>query len=174
MKMLAPDHLHLQAETFIPGQDGDDDALEYEFAHELSDSGDEADELVERMLTRGAMGAVYGDTNCGKTFFGIDIGCAVARKVIWMGRNVEQGMVVYLATESPASVKRRLRAYQRYHDVKVPNFCIVKSPIDLYNDGADTRRVIDLVRRLERQLNVKCELIIGDTLSRLSAGAADT
>jgi AAA domain len=147
------------------------DDIEYEFAHELDDNGDEADELVERMLTRGAMGVVYGDTNSGKTFFGIDVGCAVARKIVWMGRNVEQGIVVYLATESPASVKRRLRAYQRHQGVKVPNFVIVKSPIDLYNDGADTKRVVDLVRRLERQLNVKCELVIGDTLSRLSAGA---
>ena len=88
-----------------------------------------------------------------------------------MGRNVEPGMVVYLATESPASVRRRLRAYQRHHGCKVPNFAIVQSPIDLYNGGADTERVIELVKTLEQQQGVKCELIIGDTLSRLSAGA---
>jgi hypothetical protein len=145
--------------------------LEYEFAHELGDSGDEADELVERMLTRGAMGVIYGDSNSGKTFLAIDIACAVAREALWMARNVEAGLVVYLATESPASVRRRLRAYQRHHGCSVPNFCIVKSPIDLFNDGADTKRVVDLVRVLEKRLGIGCALIIGDTLSRLCAGA---
>src|SRR5437868_15216140 len=43
------------------------DTLEYEFAHDLGELGDEADESVERTLTRGAMGAIYGDSNCGKT-----------------------------------------------------------------------------------------------------------
>lgn len=150
---------------------GDPDPLEYEFAHDLDDNADEADELVERFLTRGAMGVIYGDSNSGKTFLAIDIACAIARSVQWMGRNTEPGMVLYLATESPASVRRRLRAYQRHHGCKVQHFVIIKSPIDLYNDDSDTRRVIDLAHRLERKQGVKCELIVGDTLSRLCAGA---
>jgi hypothetical protein len=88
-----------------------------------------------------------------------------------MGRHTECGAVVYLASESPASVRQRLRAYQRYHACKVPNFAVVKSPVDLYNGSADTDRVIALVRALEQRHGVKCELIIGDTLSRLCAGA---
>lgn len=149
----------------------DGDALSYVFAHELGDEGDEADELVERLLTRGAMGVIYGDSNSGKTFFAIDIACAITRNLRWMERNVEPGLIVYLATESPSSVRRRLRAYQRYHGCKVPNFVIVKSPVDLYNGVADTDRVIALVRALEARVGAKCELVIGDTLSRLCAGA---
>ena len=145
--------------------------LSYDFADKLPDIGDEADELIERLFTRGAMGVIYGDSNSGKTFLAIDIGCAIPRSIRWMGRNTEPGMVVYLATESPASVRRRLRAYQRYHDCRVPNFVIVNSPIDLYDGSADSDRVIALVHSLERRQGVKCELIIGDTLSRLCAGA---
>jgi putative DNA primase/helicase len=114
---------------------------------------------------------LYGDSNSGKTFAAIDIGAAVARGIKWMERNVEPGMVVYLATESPASVRLRLRAYQRHHGVKVPNFAIVRSPIDLFNGAEDTKAIIDLVREIETARGIKCELIIGDTLSRLSAGA---
>ena len=149
----------------------DDDALKYDLASDLDDNGDEADELVERLLTRGAMGVIYGDSNSGKTFLAIDIASAVARGVAWMERNVERGMVIYLASESPASVRRRVRAYQRHHGLKVPHLPIVRSPVDLYNGEADTQRVVDLVRKLEARLGVKCELVIGDTLSRLSAGA---
>lgn len=149
----------------------DDDALLYQFAHELGEAGDEADELIEGLLTCEGGGVVYGDSNSGKTFLVIDLGAAVARETVWMGRHVEPALVVYLATESPASVRRRLRAYQRHHGCKVPNFAIVQSPIDLYNGAADTERVIELVQTLKRKLDVKRTLIIGDTLSRLTAGA---
>lgn len=169
--MRAADEAGFEADPFDPVDDGDD-ALAYVFAHDLDENSDEADELVERVLTRGAMGVIYGDSNCGKTVFAIDIACAVARaQELWMGRHVERGMVVYLATESPASVRRRLRAYQRHHDCRVPNFAIVQSLIDLFKGEDQTEKVIDLVRRLERLRGVKCELIVGDTLSRLCAGA---
>jgi RecA-family ATPase len=99
------------------------------------------------------------------------MGCAVARGTEWMGRKTEQGLVVYLAAESPASVRGRLQAYQKYHGVKVPNFAIVQSPIDLFDGDADTDKVIKLVRMLEAKYGQTVRLIIGDTLARLSAGA---
>jgi hypothetical protein len=53
----------------------------------------------------------------------------------------------------------------------VPHFAIVQSPIDLFDDDADTNRVITLVHQLERQRGQKVRLFVGDTLARLSAGA---
>jgi putative DNA primase/helicase len=88
-----------------------------------------------------------------------------------LGRKTELGLVVYLAAESPASVRGRLQAYQKHHEVKVPNFAIVQSPIDLFDGDADTDKVIQVVRQLEQQRGQKARLIIGDTLARLSAGA---
>ena len=64
---------------------------------------------------------LYDDSNSGKTFFVIDMACAVARGVEWMGHKTEPGLVVYLAAESPASVRSRLQAHQRYQGVKLPN-----------------------------------------------------
>ena len=101
----------------------------------------------------------------------IDMACAVARGVPWMGKSTEPGLVVYLAAESPASVRSRLQAYQKHHGVKVPNFAIVQSPIDLFDGDADTDKLIEVVRQLEQQRGMKARLIIGDTLARLSAGA---
>jgi len=95
----------------------------------------------------------------------------VARGVEWMGRKTEPGLVVYLAAESPASVRCRLQAYQRHYGVKVPNFAIVQSPIDLFDGDADTDKVIKLVRMLEAKCGHPVRLIVGDTLARLSAGA---
>jgi KaiC/GvpD/RAD55 family RecA-like ATPase len=145
--------------------------LSVAFADELPDTFTPPDEIVQGVLTSGDGSVLYGDSNSGKTFFVIDLACAVARGVRWMGRHTEPGLVIYLAAESPASVKSRLQAYQRHHRVKVPNFAIVQSPIDLFDGDADTDAVIDVVRQLEKRSGQKARLIVGDTLARLSAGA---
>ena len=145
--------------------------LSVAFADELPDTYTPPDELVQGVLTAGDGSVLYGDSNSGKTFFVIDMACAVARGVEWMGRKTEPGLVVYLAAESPASVRGRLQAYQKHHGVKVPNFAIVQSPIDLFDGDADANKVIELVRMLEAKCGQSVRLIIGDTLARLSAGA---
>ncbi len=145
--------------------------LSVAFAHELPEDFTPMDELIRGVLTAGGGSVLYGDSNSGKTFLAVDMCCAVARGLPWMDRETEPGLVIYLAAESPASVRTRLQAYQKYHAAKVPNFAIVQSPIDLYDSDADTEAVIQLVRQLEAKLGQPARLIVGDTLARLSAGA---
>ena len=145
--------------------------LSVAFAEELTNNYEPPDELVQGVLTAGDGCVLYGDSNSGKTFIVIDLACAVARGTDWMGRKTEPGLVVYLAAESPASVRGRLQAYQKHYGIKVPNFAIVQSPIDLFDGEADTDKVIKLVRMLEAKRGQTVRLIIGDTLARLSAGA---
>lgn len=145
--------------------------LDVVFADELARKYEAPDELVQGVLTAGAGSMLYGDSNSGKTFLTIDLACAVARGVPWMGRKTEKGMVLYVAAESPTSVRSRLHAYQMHHRCTVPNFAIVQAPLDLFSDDADTEALIGLVRALERQRQQKVRLIVGDTLARLSAGA---
>jgi len=141
------------------------------FAHDLHEDFTPPNELVEGVLTAEDGSILYGDSNSGKTFFVIDLACAIARGVDWMGRKTEPGLVVYLAAESPASVRRRLQAYQKHHNVRVMNFAIVQSPIDLFDGETDTDAVIQVVHLLQKQCGQKARLIVGDTLARLSAGA---
>jgi AAA domain len=145
--------------------------LRFKFAHELSKVFTPPDELVQELLIVGNGSVLCGPTNTGKTNIAIDIGAAVARGTEWMGRKTEAGMVIYLASESPASVEGRLQAYQQYHGVLVPNFVVVQNPINLFKDDVGTEAIIKTVRMLEKQHGKKVKLIIGDTLARLSAGA---
>lgn len=146
--------------------------LNYVLADSLDDGDEEFDdELIEGVIGRAAMAVLYGDSNSGKTFVAIDMGAAVCRLVEWLGRPTAGGLVLYLATEAEASVRLRLKAYQRRHGVKVPGFVIVQSPVNLYDGDADVTAVISLVNELEGKLGGKVELIIGDTLARISAGA---
>ena len=141
------------------------------FADELPSDYNPPDELVQGVLTAGAGSMLYGDSNSGKTFLCIDMACAVARGVPWMGRKTEQGLVVYVAAESPASVRSRLQAYQQHHGCRVPHFAIVQAPLDLFAGDGDTEALIALVRQVEKRRGQKVRLIVGDTLARLSAGA---
>ncbi len=140
-------------------------------ANELPEEFMPPDELVQGVLIAGDGSILYGDSNSGKTFLVIDLACSVARGVEWFGRKTEPGLVIYLAAESPASVRRRLQAYQKHHNVRVMNFVIVQSPIDLFDGDADTEALIQVIHLLEKQCGQKARLIIGDTLARLSAGA---
>lgn len=141
------------------------------FAEGLGTAYQAPDELVEGLLTVGDGSMLYGDSNSGKTFLAIDLACAVARGVDWHGRRVEQGLVMYVASESPGSVRGRLQAYQQHHGCKVPNFAIVQSPLDLFSDDIDTQALIDAAQKLQEVTGQPVRLIVGDTLARLSAGA---
>lgn len=145
--------------------------LQYDLADQLGDEvGLFDDELIEGAIGRGAMVVLYGASNSGKTFAAIDMGAAVARGSEWLGRPTDSGLVVYLATESPASVQTRLRAYQRHHGLRVPGFVIVRSPVNLFDGTADTDAIVELVKDLESEHGTKVALIFGDTLARLVAG----
>jgi putative DNA primase/helicase len=147
------------------------DTLAHVWAHELSDEPEPDDQLVEGLIGRGAMSILYGDSNSGKTFFAIHLGCEIASGNAFLGRNIVPGLVVYLATEAPQSVVTRVQAYQRHYGRKVPHLVIVKSPIDLFDGTADAGAVIDLIRLIEADAGAKCQLVIGDTLARMAAGA---
>jgi len=129
------------------------------------------DELVQGLLTTGGSSMLYGDSHSGKTFFTIDLAAAIARGCDWMGRRVEQGLVLYLAAESPESVRCRLQAYQKHHCVRVPNFFIAQKAINLFADNVDMEAIIEEVRALEAEHGQPVRLIVGDTLARMSAGA---
>lgn len=145
--------------------------LSYVVAGDLPDDPEPEDQLVEGLIGRCAMSILYGDSNSGKTFFAIDLAAAVCQGGMWMDRHTVRGLVLYLATEAPRSVITRVQAYQRHYGRKVPGLVIVKSPIDLFDGAADASSVIELIQALEAEHGVKCELVIGDTLARLAAGA---
>jgi putative DNA primase/helicase len=122
--------------------------------------------LPERRTT-----LVCGPSNCGKTFFVTDLCAAIVRGALWMGRKTEEGIVLYLAAESPISLRLRLEAYQKHHGVVLPYFAVVQNPVNLFKDDKDEKAIIETARMLEYMFGKKVRLIVCDTLARVSAGA---
>lgn len=132
----------------------------------------DANDFVEGMLTSGTMSVVYGPSNCGKTFFILDMALHVAWGRSWRGREVDRGAVVYLSLEGSQGIRNRLTAFRRHHGLdseRLP-FVAMPKPINLLNDNADVAAVIELVRHVEWQTELPVRMVIVDTLSRAMAG----
>jgi putative DNA primase/helicase len=143
------------------------------FADELPEEFTPQPELLQGILTADGMSVIYGATGSGKTFLMVDLACAVARGVEWMHRQTQQGLVIYLAAESPGSVMRRVQAYQKHHGVRIPDLAIVKNPIDFFQDNVDATAVVQLVQKIEKERGKKAVLVIADTLARISGDAQE-
>lgn len=130
-----------------------------------------ADELVEDVLTLHGVSVVYGASNSGKTFFAIDMAGAIAQGIRWNEKNTRKTAVLYLATESPSSVRNRLSAYMAHHGLDMLDVFVAAKPINLFESDADVSRVSEEIAYIERTYDVRVGLIIGDTMARIAAGA---
>lgn len=132
----------------------------------------DANDFVEGMLTSGSMSVVYGPSNCGKTFFIVDMALHVAWGREWRGREVDRGAVVYLSLEGAQGIRNRLTAFRRHHklDNEALPFVAMPQPVNLLNDDADVNAVIELVRHVCEVTGLPVRMVIIDTLSRAMAG----
>lgn len=131
----------------------------------------EANDFVEEFFTSGSMSVVYGPSNCGKTFFIVDLALHVAWGRDWRGRAVDKGAVVYLSLEGAQGIRNRLAAFKAHHNLTggLP-FIAMPQPVNLLNEDADVHAVIELVHHVAAETGLHVAMVIIDTLSRAMAG----
>jgi len=147
------------------------DALRVISGDALSSEYQAPDELIQDMIVRKSQSMLFGDSNSGKTFYALSMAHSICEGVPFMGKQVEKGAVIYLATESPASVISRVQAIKDYHNCHMANLFIVQVPINFFTSDKHSTEVIALVKQVEHDTGSKVNLIIGDTLARMTAGA---
>ena len=147
------------------------DKLQVVFGDQLGSDYEAPDELVEGLMTIGSLTVVYGDSNSGKTFWAMSVATAIATGSECYGRQTDPGLVVYLASEAPASIRSRMQAIKKFHGCSLENLAMVPVPMNFYSGDQDAHDVIELVRAIEVAKGKPVRLIIGDTLARMSAGA---
>ena len=129
------------------------------------------DELIQDMVVRKSQSMLYGDSNSGKTFYALSMAHAICEGIRFMGKQVEKGAVIYLATESPSSVISRVQAIKDFYQCKMQNLFIVQIPVNFFTSDKHATEVIELTKQIESDTGEKVNLIIGDTLARMTAGA---
>lgn len=124
--------------------------------------------IVKDVLDLGAMSVVYGPSNCGKTFFALDIAYHVAIDHSWRSRRVAGGSVLYLAAEGGNGIANRIVGLRKTSGVIDVPLALRRAGLDLLHPEADTDRVIRLAEEVAERAPLK--LIVIDTLSRVMAG----
>lgn len=123
--------------------------------------------LIDGVLPKSGIAAVYGFPGCGKTFLAMDWGAHVASGTAWNGRHVERGLVLYVVAEGQTGFRNRLAAmretgrFSRYDP-----FVFVPVPIDMQAPDGDTAKLIETIREASDRELAEPALIVIDTLSK--------
>lgn len=122
--------------------------------------------LIKKWFQAGGLSMVFGPSGAGKTFVVIDLCCRIAGGYDkWMGENVKNGAVVYLAGEGHHGLRQRIAAWKQHNSAVSLNMWVGKSAVDI-NEPNYTAQTIDYLR----QLPEKPCLVVIDTLHRFLAG----
>ena len=147
------------------------DKLKAVFGDELGTEYEAPDELIEGLLVMGSLTVTYGDSNSGKTFWALAMAAHIAMGRDFCGRKVDPGLVIYLASEAPGSIRSRMQAMKRYYNHNLADLAMVPLPMNFYEGDEDANDVIALVQAVVELKGKPVRLIVGDTLARMSAGA---
>ncbi len=130
-----------------------------------------AADFVEGLLTDGAASVLYGPSNCGKSFWILDLAVSVATGTDFRDElEVDQGAVVYVALEGSFGVRNRIEALRRSGRLKndTPLF-LCFAPVSLLEAG-HAARLAETVKNAAAESDLPCRLVILDTLARAMAG----
>lgn len=162
---------HDLASLLNPPQSNIITKLKAVFGNELGTDYEAPDELIEGLLVMGSLAVTYGDSNSGKTFWALAMAAHIAMGREFFGRKVDPGLVIYLASEAPGSIRSRMQAMKRHYEHDLADLVMVPLPMNFYDGDEDANDVIALVQAVSELKNKPVRLIVGDTLARMSAGA---
>ena len=102
--------------------------------------------IIKNWLGESAISVVYGDSNCGKSFFAVDLAYHVAAGQNWFGQKVRAGNVLYVAAEGGRGFGKRIAAI-RARKVGLDaagkqNLSLLPLQIDLHG-AADSSAIIN-------------------------------
>ena len=118
--------------------------------------------IVEGYITQG-LSVVYGPSGAGKSFLVVDWSLCAARGVTWLGTDVPQRPVVYVAAEGAGGLQSRVEAWKRHHTQAAAGMHVIPTRVNLL-DAED-------VWALEQDVKATdAGLVVIDTLARCMPG----
>lgn len=122
--------------------------------------------LIDDLLMRGGLGVLWGKPGSGKSFIALDWALSVGVGAWWLGREVSQGFVLYLAAEGAPGLNERVRAWQSEHTickVRSDQFGLLPGTVNLFD-----QQWAEAAVRLAVEL--RPVLVVADTLARTMVG----
>jgi hypothetical protein len=145
----APPHPQATKEDPVPFSEGSQFAIGFE----------DIDWLIEDVVPRAQVGVIYGASGSGKTFFALDMACAVQRGGVWRMKHIEQADTFYVAAEAGNGIKKRIAAYLQFHGA---------GPMPWFVDYQPNLATLESVHAISTSIKLRSQnagLIFLDTLS---------
>ena len=118
--------------------------------------------LIKNWLGESAISVIYGDSNCGKSFFALDLAYHVAAGHGWFDQKVKAGSVLYVAAEGGRGFGKRVAAVKLQkpdlHAAGSQNLNLLPLQVDLH--GAEDASAI--INQAEPS---QYSLVVVDTLA---------
>lgn len=128
--------------------------------------------IIEDILPKGDPILFFGDSGTGKSFSTFDMALCISRGLPFYGRNVEPGLVIYIAAEAGKGFSKRKVAYCSYHGITeadIPFYLMTKRP-DFFGSDTDVDLLIIEIAAVAKRANVPLRLIVLDTASAATPG----
>lgn len=128
--------------------------------------------VVEDIIPKGEQVLVFGDSGSGKSFSIFDMSIHVALGKPFFGKNVEPGLVIYIAAEAGKGFIKRKAGYNVRHnlgDRHVPFVLLTRRP-DFFSSDDDCNALIFEIDKIKRSYSEKLVLIVLDTVSASTPG----
>lgn len=126
--------------------------------------------LVDGVLFRDSLAALWGMWKTYKSFFALDLAMCVALGLSWHGHETQRGRVLYIVAEGARGMRKRAHAWKQFHGVQGrAGVLFLTSSVHL-DTAAQVARLADEVRQRSDADDEPFALIVVDTLARNFAG----
>lgn len=142
--------------------------LYYHRASSMTPSFD-VNDFVQNTLTEGAMSVVYGESNCGKTFFASDLAFHIVEGKEWRDRAVEKGGALYVSMEGAFGLKNRIAAYKSHTGAELDDLLVMPCTVDFVDPEGNINEFIDILKDAMADAG-DLKIIFIDTLARAVGG----
>lgn len=121
--------------------------------------------LIDDTLDQCTVGLLAGPWGSGKSFLAQDWSASIATGQQWLGRDVRQGPILYIASEGAFGMHLRLSGWEAAHGIGIRDdaFSVLPLPIQITTPQV-LADLCDLVDEMQPQL------VVIDTLARCSVG----
>ncbi|MFD9519314.1 AAA family ATPase [Streptomyces sp. NPDC059979] len=118
--------------------------------------------LLGDLLHRNTLARAIGPSGTFKSFVLLDMCGHIGTGIPWHGQYVRQGLVIYLVAEGAEGMRKRVRAWEQHHGIRMDNIRFLPRPVQAM--APEWEVLTEVMRRMEPVL------IVVDTQARVTVG----